>query len=207
MGASSRVLSAAAVGLGLAAAAIGVVTVPGMVPWSVVIGVVVGGGIGLGALEMAKAASPGSTRACRDLGMVAGVAAAALCAVIAGLVSLLGAASGSVILFLALAALPWAWRELRRRDGVSAPRSTPDRPTQVPVVVADVPTAELCLAWRRSYLALLDLPPGPARDCVVRLRRELLDELELRDRAGFDRWIDAGARAGSDPSRYLGTDR
>ena len=116
------------------------------------------------------------------------------------------AAGGPVILFLALAGLPWSWRELRRDRG-GAPRSTPDRPVFLLVVAAEVPTAELCLAWRRSYLSLLDLPPGPARDRVVSLRRELLDELERRDRAGFGRWIDTGARAGSDPGRYLSTDR
>ena len=206
MGAASRVLSAAAVGLGLVVGAIGIVTVPEMVPWSVVIGVVVGGGVGLGAFEMAKTTSQRAAPACRDLGLLAGAAATALCAVIVGLVSLLGAAGGPVILFLALAGLPWSWRELRRDRG-GAPRSTPDRPVFLPVVAAEVPTAELCLAWRRSYLSLLDLPPGPARDRVVSLRRELLDELERRDRAGFGRWIDTGARAGSDPGRYLSTDR
>jgi len=31
----------------------------------------------------------------------------------------------------------------------------------------------------------------------------LLDELERRDRAGFQRWLSTGARAASDPSRYI----
>jgi hypothetical protein len=64
-------------------------------------------------------------------------------------------------------------------------------------------TRELCLAWRRSYLTLLDLPPGPARWEIARIRQCLLDELERRDRDGFTRWLDAGARASSDPGRYL----
>ena len=69
-------------------------------------------------------------------------------------------------------------------------------------------TPELCLAWRRSYLALLDVTSSPARCKIVRLRQCLLDELERRDPDGFTRWLDTGARAGSDPGRYLSaTDR
>jgi hypothetical protein len=41
---------------------------------------------------------------------------------------------------------------------------------------------ELCLAWRRSYLALLDVASSPARSNMVRMRKCLLDELERRDR-------------------------
>ena len=68
-------------------------------------------------------------------------------------------------------------------------------------------TSELCLTWRRSYLALLDVPAGPGRCEIVHMRECLLDELERRDRDGFTRWLDTGARAGSDPGRFLGTDR
>jgi hypothetical protein len=35
----------------------------------------------------------------------------------------------------------------------------------------------------------------------------LLDAIERRDRDGFTRWLETGARAGSDPGRYLTTDR
>ena len=65
----------------------------------------------------------------------------------------------------------------------------------------------MCLAWRRSYLALLDVPAGPGRCEIVRMRECLLDELERRDRDGFTRWLDTTGRAGSDPGRYLSTDR
>jgi hypothetical protein len=50
---------------------------------------------------------------------------------------------------------------------------------------------------------LLDLPPGPARWEIARMRQCLLDELERRDRDGFSRWLEAGGCASSDPSRYL----
>jgi len=38
----------------------------------------------------------------------------------------------------------------------------------------------------------------------VLVRQRMLDELERRDRAGFERWLSTGARAASDPSRYIG---
>jgi hypothetical protein len=76
-----------------------------------------------------------------------------------------------------------------------------------PLTFEALSTPELCLAWRRSYLALLDVTSYPARCDIVRMRECLLDELERRDRDGFTRWLDTGARAGSDPGRYLSTDR
>jgi hypothetical protein len=63
------------------------------------------------------------------------------------------------------------------------------------------------LAWRRSYVTLLNVPAGPGRCEIVCIRERLLDEIEQRDRDGFTRWLEAGARAGSDPSRYLTTDQ
>lgn len=65
----------------------------------------------------------------------------------------------------------------------------------------------LCQAWRASYLRLQRLqdvpdPSGVAR--VTRERSQLLDELQRRDPTGFDAWLVAGARAPSDPGRYLG---
>jgi len=40
-------------------------------------------------------------------------------------------------------------------------------------------------------------------DWPLTIRELLIDEIERRDRDGFARWLDTGARAGSDPSRYL----
>jgi hypothetical protein len=72
-----------------------------------------------------------------------------------------------------------------------------------PVVAADLATDELCVAWRRSYLELLRAVDEPTRQRVVLQRQEYLDELERRDSLGFARWLDSGARAGSDPRRFL----
>jgi hypothetical protein len=94
------------------------------------------------------------------------------------------------------------WGE--RTDPRAAPELAPAVVVSLPEVAAvDLPTGELCVAWRRSYLELQRTVDEPARQRLVRLRREYLDELERRDRAGFARWLASGARAGSDPQRYL----
>jgi hypothetical protein len=40
-------------------------------------------------------------------------------------------------------------------------------------------------------------------DRVGEQRRAYLDEMARRDPEGFHRWLDSGARAAGDPSRYL----
>ena len=133
-----------------------------------------------------------------------------------GLGTLLGPVSGIVILALLLLAAPFAWLWLRRRYGCPPARESwaagclevvPAAEAPLPMRFEALSTPELCLTWRRSYLALLDVPAGPGRCEIVHMRECLLDELERRDRDGFTRWLDTGARAGSNPGRYLGTDR
>ena len=70
-----------------------------------------------------------------------------------------------------------------------------------------VSTTQLCGAWQRSYWLLLELPPGPSHDELVRIRRHVLDELERRDPSGFGRWLQSEPRAGSHPGHYLIADR
>jgi hypothetical protein len=121
-----------------------------------------------------------------------------------------------VILSLLLLAAPLAWPWLRRRYGgpparanraAGSPEVVPAAEQPAPLTFEALSTPELCLAWRRSYLELLDATSYPARCTIVRMRECLLDELERRDRDGFTRWLDTGARAGSDPGRYLSSDR
>ena len=64
-------------------------------------------------------------------------------------------------------------------------------------------TTQLCGVWQRSYWLLLDLPPGPSRDEVVRIRGQVLDELEHRDPTGFSRWLQTEPRACNHPGKYL----
>jgi hypothetical protein len=54
---------------------------------------------------------------------------------------------------------------------------------------------ELCLAWRHSYLALLDVASSPARSNIARIRECLLDELEGRDRDALHLLADGRAPA------------
>lgn len=74
-------------------------------------------------------------------------------------------------------------------------------------IPANMTIPQLCLTWQRTYFALYDLPAGAPRTEIVRLRERLLDEIERRDPDGFTRWLDTGARPGSDPGRYLAGDR
>lgn len=127
----------------------------------------------------------------------------------------------------ALRSIPWraargrllraaqhASRPPRRQAEPRPDAAAPPAPTPVlmPVtgsvpIPADLTTPQLCVAWQRTYLVLLSLPAGDPRGEVVALRARLLDEIESRDPDGFTRWLDTGARAGSDPGRYLAGDR
>jgi hypothetical protein len=106
---------------------------------------------------------------------------------------------------------------------VSAPKQTPAR--SVPSVAAPevlredsgarfVPPetwhierramADLVQAWRHSFLLLATARTDPIRLAqICEQRRAYLDELARRDPAGFRRWMNSGARAAGDPSRYL----
>jgi hypothetical protein len=122
-----------------------------------------------------------------------------------GLVVLLGASTASVLAALLPVGVPAALH-LRRRFGPAQPPAPSTGLTAlVPSLVpGTLSIAELCLAWRRSYVTLVDLPAGPARAQLVALRQSILDELERRDGDGFRRRLHAGARAGGDV-RYLAT--
>ena len=62
---------------------------------------------------------------------------------------------------------------------------------------------ELCRAWRVSFLELKTAHGPNALENVTQLRRRYLDELCYRDPEGFHQWLDDGARAAGDPSRYI----
>ena len=212
----ARAVYTVAAAAGLVLGAIAVVAGPAAAVGWVAAGVFVGAiatwlrGRGTRDGAVAGTSGPG-----RRTGLRAGAATCAGGLVITGLGTLLGPASGIVILTLLLLAAPLAWPWLRRRYGQPPARETPAAGRSEVVPAAEQPppptpetlsTPELCLAWRRSYLALLDVTSSPARCRIVRQRQCLLDELERRDPDGFTRWLDTGARAGSDPGRYLSTD-
>jgi len=83
-------------------------------------------------------------------------------------------------------------------------RTPPPSAGVAPDALDALSTPQLCLAWRSSYLRLHRVTSSPATAQIVLVRQRMLDELERRDRAGFERWLSTGARAASDPSRYIG---
>jgi hypothetical protein len=69
--------------------------------------------------------------------------------------------------------------------------------------VRDLSTRELGREWLRTGRLLTGGLRPADRVAVVRRRQEALDELELRDPAGFARWLAAGVDASSDPADYV----
>jgi hypothetical protein len=63
--------------------------------------------------------------------------------------------------------------------------------------------AELCLAWQASYVQLQRRTGAAWIEHLAEQRRTYLNELQRRDPTGFATWIASGARAASDPTRYL----
>lgn len=91
----------------------------------------------------------------------------------------------------------------------SAPQPASQQPASQPALrsPADQSTPQLCVAWQRTYFMLRELPTGTTPAELVDLRGRLLDEFERRDPDGFTRWLATGARAASNPGRYLAEGR
>jgi hypothetical protein len=86
----------------------------------------------------------------------------------------------------------------------------PDPPSHDEVVpVATVSTATMSTtalvhAWCGSFAALARARTSTARAAVAARRCEYLDELERRHPDAMRRWLDSGAFAAGDPSRFFG---
>jgi hypothetical protein len=148
-----------------------------------------------------------------QLGAMTAAATAAVCFIIVGMTSFFDSATTASVLVAILAMAGWRiWRgrPVESRSGHDAAGAVPAssaKPVQVPVIATvDLPTEELCLAWRRSYLALQHASDESTRQQVVRQRQDYLDELERRDPGGFARWLGSGPRAAGDPRRFIGAD-
>jgi len=63
--------------------------------------------------------------------------------------------------------------------------------------------AELCQAWRGSYVTLTSARDLGRTAEVVMLRQLMLDEIEARHPNGLRAWLDSGARAAGGPDRFL----
>lgn len=110
------------------------------------------------------------------------------------------------------------WRLMRGWWSTSSPRNPDSRPPDDLISCAtsdfspghgaagdlsDVSVEGLCLAWRRSYVAL-----DRARSAVFILalaehRRLILEEIDRRDAQGLGRWLESNPRAAGNPLPYL----
>lgn len=109
--------------------------------------------------------------------------------------------AAALLVFLAAASSPWLVRFVTARahatvaeaDGFEVTGRSPD----------ELSNAELCLAWRHSFLGLQS--PGSAARLmrIVELRRSYLDELDRRSPRALEAWLASGASAASGPDRYL----
>lgn len=63
--------------------------------------------------------------------------------------------------------------------------------------------AALCLAWRRSFPLLEAARTVPDRTRLVAQRQLYLDEMQRRCPSGVAAWLASGARASSNPLRFL----
>lgn len=61
----------------------------------------------------------------------------------------------------------------------------------------------LCLAWRKTYVALQRSWAPEWQLRITQRREQLLDELERRNARGVAAWLAAGPSASGDPSRYI----
>ncbi len=142
---------------------------------------------------------------------------AAVVAGVIGLIALSGAAALPLILLMTLTSPPASRYCHGRVKFTQSPPCSPTSPlihtsaVEVPLLplpdCSDLSNEALCRCWRMSYAALHHDPSTPTPDALhlARTRERYLDELERRDPRGFARWLSSGARAGSDPAKFLTT--
>lgn len=127
---------------------------------------------------------------------------------VSGLIAALGALALLGAALLGVISPPVLRRLVPRKPAParSAPTPTspaaPNQPAPAPRYTS-LSDAELCWRWRTSFNALLHTTSVAERLRLIETRSALLDELARRDPEGFGRWISSGARAASDPARFL----
>jgi len=139
---------------------------------------------------------------------------------VSGLIGLLGAPALVLLALLGVCSPAVLRRLLTRKPGPAASREhpapappapghpAPTSPTPTPTRPPPPPCqsysdAELCWRWRTSFAALQRTVSPDERLRLIETRSALLEELSRRDPEGFARWLNSGARAASDPSRFL----
>ena len=130
---------------------------------------------------------------------------------ITGLIALVGAVALLCVALLATSSPPVLRRLLhheRRAVPKVAAAGEPPAPTVLPAPMpppsyASLTDVELCWRWRTSFAALQHTASPGERLRLIEIRSALLDELATRNPEGFTRWMSSGARAASDPARFL----
>jgi hypothetical protein len=153
-----------------------------------------------------------------DAGVTAGVTATGLVALVAALgivgltlVLLLG---GTAPILRSQVQARWLPPRFPSRAGVSTyqivapvvlekprlagPRVSPTEDCET------LDSAELVMAWRRSFVALQQAASRADQLAAVEQRQRCLDELYRRHPEGIASWLAAGARASGNPMPYLG---
>jgi hypothetical protein len=64
-------------------------------------------------------------------------------------------------------------------------------------------TDDLVRDWRRSYIALEQASDPATKMTLVERRQAYLDELERRYPDGLHDWLESGARAAGDPTKFV----
>lgn len=169
-----------------------------------------------------KVSPPRDGQVLRHIGRTMAVSVPALlgaCGLIAGFAELgwlwlacLAVAGAPVLVHHALTREPSAKPPVgtveKLEKPVGKPKAKPPQP-QPPAkqvhtrVHSGTSTAAICWTWRRSYVALQKADRDDDRLRLVLLRQQCLDELAVREPIGFHTWLTGGARAASDPTRYV----
>lgn len=169
-----------------------------------------------------RARHPIPGRRCRCV--AAGMLGGGVCFALTGLGTVLGwrVTLVAALLFAATAPRVVNWAVTRGRGGGVPPAAQPAAPDVPPQATSSpaepapsclpavdgLTVPELCFAWRISFTALQRIQRSrdmTSQAQLVAVRQRYLDELERRDPSGFQRWLYAGARPASDPSRYVRT--
>ncbi|MCE4269248.1 hypothetical protein [Rhodococcus globerulus] len=146
-----------------------------------------------------------------------GAAAATIVLVsVTGLIAVSGAGALPLVLMMTITSSPvhrWlrnnlAFMQTTSRCSPGTTRET-SRTANVPPTslpdCSELSNDALCQRWRASFTALQKVSSSSDQMAVARIRQQYLDEIERRDPEGFTRWFESGARAGSDPSKFLTT--
>jgi hypothetical protein len=75
--------------------------------------------------------------------------------------------------------------------------------TSTPPDVRQLTDEQLSERWRASYLGVQQSRPAEQLMASLRERELCLDEIQRRNRMGFDRWLASNPRAASNPLPYL----